>query len=104
MEQGGGVDELDRGGEAVVTRAGIAEQPRACERQHRAHPLAAAGDQMAGEFRDQRNVRLHAAEDDRVDEIEVTRDQLHDRFERRLRPWVEAVDGGAHVRCDVAAR
>ena len=45
----------------------VAEQSRARERQHRPHALAAAGDQVAGERRDQRDLALHAVEDDRVD-------------------------------------
>jgi hypothetical protein len=40
-----GVDELDRRGELVVPRSGVVEQRRTGERQHRPHPLAAAGDQ-----------------------------------------------------------
>ncbi len=103
VQQRGGVDELDRRRQAVVARAAIAEQARARERQHRAHALAAAGDQMAGQLRDQRDLGLHARQDHRVDEVEVTRDQLHHRFERRLTLGIEAVDRGAHVGCDVAA-
>ena len=82
VEQGRGVDELDRGGELVMAGAGIIEQPGAGERQHRPHPLAAAGDQMAGELGDQRDVALHPLEDDRVDMVEVGRDELDHRLER----------------------
>ena len=83
VEQGRGVDELDRGGELVVARAGIIEQPGAGQGQHRPHPLAAAGDQVAGELGDQGDVALHAIEDDGVDMVEVGRDQLDHRIERR---------------------
>ena len=75
VEQRRGVDELDRGGEPVVARAGIAEQLRARERQHRPHPLAAARDQMPGELGDQRDFGLHPVEDHRVDRVHVARDQ-----------------------------
>src|SRR3546814_12880384 len=51
VEQGGGVDEFDRGGEPVVAVAGIAQQRRARERQHRPHALAAARDQLPGKDR-----------------------------------------------------
>ena len=61
VEQGGGVDELDRGGELVVAGALIIEQPGAGEGQHRPHPLAAAGDQVAGELGDQRDRRSASA-------------------------------------------
>ncbi len=77
------MDELDRGGELVMARARIIEQPRAGEGQHRPHPLAAAGDQVAGELGDQRDVALHPLEDDRVDMVEIGRDELDHRIERR---------------------
>jgi hypothetical protein len=44
------VDELDSGGELVMARSGIIEQPRAGQREHRTHALAAARDEMAGEL------------------------------------------------------
>jgi len=42
------MDELDRGRQAVMAGAAIFQQSRASEGQHRAHALAAAGDEMAG--------------------------------------------------------
>ena len=69
VEQGRGVDELDRGGKAMVARPGIADQPGAAQRQHRTHPLAAAGDQVAGELGYQWDLRLHPVEDHRVDRV-----------------------------------
>ena len=71
VKEGRGVDELDRGGELVVARAGVAEQACAGERQHRPHALAAAGDQVAGELRDQRDLALHPLEDDGIDAVHV---------------------------------
>src|SRR3546814_20810803 len=69
VEQGRGVDELDRGGKLAVAAARIVEKLRRGERQHRPHPFAPAGDQMAGEFGDQRDFRLHAVENDRIDVV-----------------------------------
>ena len=60
----------------------IIEQPRAGQGQHRPHPLAAAGDEVAGQLGDQRHLALHPVEDDRVDVVEVGRDQLDHRVER----------------------
>ena len=84
VKQGRSVDELDRGGELVVAGAGIAQQICAGERQHRAHALAAAGDQMPRELGDQRDLALHPLEDDGVHAIHVRRDQRRQRLERRL--------------------
>src|SRR3546814_14817929 len=50
VEQGRGVDELDRGGKLAVAAARIVEKLRRGERQHRPHPFAPAGDQLAGAF------------------------------------------------------
>ena len=66
VQQGRGVDELDRGGERDVAVAAIAAHPGAGERQHRPQPLAAAGDDVAGELRDQRHRALHAFDDQRL--------------------------------------
>ena len=96
VEQGRGVDELDRGGELVVARAGIVEQRGAGERQHRPHPLAAAGDEVAGKLRDQRDLRLHAREDDGVDRVHRFGGEREQRVERG-RPRVgKRVDRGGH--------
>ena len=84
VEQSRGMDELDRRGELVVARAGVAEQCGAGERQHRPHALATAGDQMARELGNQRDLALHALEDDGVDAVHVGGDERHHRVERRL--------------------
>ena len=97
VEQGRGVDELDRGGELVVARAGVVEQSRAREGQHRPHALAAAGDQMAGELGDQRHLRLHPLEDDGVDGVHVGRGQRQHRVERRGAAGPQGMDGGGHA-------
>ena len=96
VEQGRGMDELDRGGELVVARAGVAEQVGAGERQHRPHALAAAGDQVAGELRDQRDLALHPLEDHRIDPVHVLGDERDHRLERRLAFRMQRMDGGGH--------
>ena len=75
VEQGRGVDELDRGGQLVVARSWVSKQACASERQHRPHALAAAGDQVAGELGDQRDLALHALEDDGIDAVHVGGDE-----------------------------
>ena len=82
VEQCGGVNELDRGGELVMPRPGVVEQRSAREGQHRPHPLAAPGDQVAGELGDQRDLRLHPLEDHRIDRVHVGRSQRDHRIER----------------------
>ena len=82
VKQSRGVDELDSRGELVVARAGIAQQAAASERKHRAHALAAPGDQMTRELRNQRYVALHPFEDDGIHAIHVARDERHHRVQR----------------------
>ena len=102
VEQGGGMDELDRGGELVVPHSGIIEQPRAGQGQHRPHALAAAGDEMAGELGDQGHLALHPLEDDGVDMVEVGRDQLEHRVERRRAAGADGVKACGHLRARCA--
>ena len=96
VEQGGGVDELHRGGELVMARALIIEQTRAGQRQHRPHPLAAAGDQVPGKLGDQRHLALHAIEDHGIHMIEIGGDQLDHRIERGRARSADGMDGGSH--------
>ena len=96
VEQGRGMDELDRGGELVVARARVAEQRAAGERQHRPHALAAAGDQMPGKLGDQRDLALHPLEDDGVDAVHVGRDERHQRVERRRALGLSVMDRRGH--------
>ena len=76
--------------------AAVAEQRCAAEREHRAHALAAAGDQVAGKLGDQRDLALHAVEDDGVHAVHVVGDQRHQRVERRRSESVQFVNGGSH--------
>ena len=97
VQQGGGVDELDCSGELVMAVAGVAEQRRGRERQHRPHPLAAAGDQMARKLRDQRDLALHAVEDDGIDAVHVGRNQLDQRVEAGRAARRDRMDGSRHA-------
>ena len=78
------MDEFDGRGELVVARTRIVEQPGRCQRQHRPHPLSAAGNQVAGQFGDQRNLRLHPFKDDSIDVIHFSRNEVDDGIKRRL--------------------
>jgi len=51
----------------VAFAVAIAAQPRAGKRQQRAQPLAAGGNNVAGELRYQRDRAVHALDDDLVD-------------------------------------
>ncbi len=75
MQQGRGVDELDAGGQGLVVLAAIAAHPRRRQGQDRPQALAAGGDDMAGELRDQRHRRLHLLQDDLVDPRHIGIDQ-----------------------------
>jgi hypothetical protein len=96
VEEGGSVDELDRGGKPVVPGAGIIEQSGAGQGQHRPHPLAAAGDQMTSELGNQGDVALHPVENDGIDVVEVGGDQLDHRIECRRPLGADGDDRGGH--------
>ena len=86
-----------------MARALVIEQRRAGQGEHRPHPLAAAGDQMAGELRDQRHFALHPVQDHRIDLVEVGGDELDDRIERRRGARTEGMDSRGHARGDARA-
>src|SRR3546814_9427639 len=68
------------------------------ERQHRPHPLATAGDEVARELRDQRDLALHPFQDDAVHMIEVGRDEQEHCVERgRALRVAEMVDCCGHL-------
>ncbi len=92
MQQGRGVDEFDRGGERDMAVAAIAAQPGAAQGQHRPQPLAAAGDDMTGELRDQPDRAVHAIDDQPVDLFEVALQQPRQRVERRLEARTHPID------------
>lgn len=80
MKQCRGMNEFDSGGELVMARTGIIKQLGAGERQHRAHPFAATGDQMARQLGNQGDFRLHPVQNDAVDLIHVGGNQRHNRI------------------------
>ena len=86
------MDELDRGGECHVAIAAITAQPGAAQGQHRAQPLAAAGNDMAGQLRDQPNRALHALDNQLVDAFEVASKKPRQWIERRLAARVHPID------------
>ncbi len=99
VQQRGGMDELDRGGELVVARAVIADQLRPGERQHRAQPLASARDQVTRKARDKRNFALHPIEDHGVDRVHSRRGEREHRIDRGFgcaRRFTEWDDLGGH--------
>ena len=81
VQQRGGVDELDAGGEGKLPRAAIAAQAGGQQRQDRPHPLAAGRDDVAGQLRDQADLALHPVEDDPVDLLELAVDERADAVE-----------------------
>jgi hypothetical protein len=84
VQQGGGVDELHGRGQLVMAAAFITQQAGTAEGEHRPQPLAAAGDQMAGQLRDQRHLRLHPIKDDMIHSVQPRRGQVHQRLDRRF--------------------
>ena len=85
VQQRRGVDELDAGGElARAALAGIAAQPRRGEREQRAQPLAAGGDDVRGELRDQRHRAVHAGDDGAVAGLQIVVQQADQRAQRVL--------------------
>src|SRR3546814_6551668 len=60
----------------------IVEQLAARQCQHRAHPLAAARDQVTRKLGDQRHFGLHPVENDRIHLVHVGGDERHHRVER----------------------
>jgi hypothetical protein len=97
MQERRRVDELDRRGEPVMARSVIAAEPRRGHGQHRPQALAARGDQMTRELRDQPDRALHAREDQRIDGRHVgggERQQIVQVGPGRLGALLEADDDG----------
>ena len=65
------MDELDRGREADMLVTVVTAQACAGQGQERPEPLAAGGDEMAGQLGDQRDVGLHMIDDDLVHPGEI---------------------------------
>ena len=92
VQQGRGVDEFDGRGERDVPAAAVSAEPGAAQGQHRAQPLSAARDDMAGELRDQRHRALHAIDDQPVDAFEVASEKPGQRVERRFVDRLRPID------------
>ena len=71
VQQRGGMDELDAGGELDVALASVAAQSCARERQQRAQPLPARGDDVGGELRNKRHRTVHPGYDGAVARLQV---------------------------------
>ncbi len=75
VQQGGGVDELDAGGEARVPGPRVAAQLGGGQGQQRAQPFAAGGDDVRGELRDERDPAVHPRHDRAVAGRNIVLDQ-----------------------------
>ena len=82
MKQRGRVHELDGGCQLDVTFAGIAEQFGGRQRQHGAQALAARGDEVARDFRDEFDVGAGLGQDQLVHPRHARRGEVHQRLDR----------------------
>jgi hypothetical protein len=82
MQQGGGVDELDRGGQADMALAAMAAQPGRGEGEDRTDALAARGDKITGQLRDQLDRALHPLQDQGVHRLQILGDEGGQAVER----------------------
>ncbi len=83
VQQGGGVDELDAGGQLhMAVAAEIAAQPGGGEGQQRAQALAAGRHDMRGELGDQRHGAGHARHDGLAAGIHIGLQQGEQRGQR----------------------
>jgi len=99
VEQGGGMDEFDAGGELDVALAGIAAQAGGGQGQHRAQAFASGGDNVAGKLGNERNVAVHAADNGVVDQPKIIADQADQDLQgRRLTQLPAQIDDNGHRR------
>ena len=104
------VDELDAGGQVDVAVALVAAHAGRRQRQQRPQPLAAGGDDVRRELRDQGDRAVHPRDDGAVAGLQVRPDQLdqpgqrvpfrHRRCDGRLlwRPGGAGLNGAGNVR------
>ena len=114
VQQRGGVDELDGGGEIDVLVAGVAAHPGGGEGQHGPQPLAARIDQVPGQVRDQVDRAAHAGMDHLVGRGHVGCDQRVQPFDGRnaVRGWLCGFQASTSIGpcrggpgfCDIARR
>ena len=83
MQQGGGVNELDRRGQLDMAVAAIAAGMGGGEGEHGPQALAAGFDQMPRQVGDQLHGRAHALEDELVAGLHVGGDQGVQALDRR---------------------
>ena len=88
MQQRRGMNELDAGGQRNMPVAPIVAEARGGQGQHRSQSFAAGGHDMSGQLRDQRRTAFHLLNDQAVDAMHVLRNDLFDRVERGLRPFL----------------
>jgi hypothetical protein len=86
VQQGGGVDELDGGRQLQAVVVIRARQTRGGDGQQRPQALAAGGDQVLGQGRDDRHVALHALGDQPVDAGHVGLGEAHETIHRARLP------------------
>ena len=110
VQQRRGMDELDAGGELHVPVAGVAAQPRRGEREQRAQPLAAGGDDVCRKLRDQLHLAVHAGDDGAVAGLQIVVQQGHQSGQRvlagrgmRVRPLRKRRTGPGRTGDDVQA-
>ena len=91
------VHELDRGGELDMAVAGVTREFGHGQRQHRAQPLAAGGNQVVGHLRDHGHVGAGARQDGRVDSLHIRCHQFGETLERSALRTFEWNDDGQNM-------
>ena len=71
VQESGGVNELDAGSQLDMALALVPSQAGRSEGQNRPQPLAAGGDDMASQLRNQSDRRMHAIDNGAVDLFQV---------------------------------
>jgi hypothetical protein len=85
VKQRGGVDEFHRARQSDLAVASIAAQLGRAQQQHGPQPLAAGGNDVARQLRDQRDRAVHFPEDQRIDPCQVVCHQVLEGVQRRAR-------------------
>ena len=102
VQQRRGMDQLDARGEPDMAFALVTAHPRGGEGDHRAEPLAAGGDDVAGELGHQQHRALHAVDDRAVDRFHVGSGQRRQPFQGRNPArlgFPRKLDDDAHLLC-----
>jgi hypothetical protein len=99
------VHEFDGGREFYVALAGVAGEVRHRQRQHRAQPFAARGDQVVGDLGDHGDFRAGPRQDGGVDALHIGGDKPDHLIDRRCRVALKRYDyrhAGLHI-CAIAS-